>query len=69
MHLSIAIVFLIGAIVATEVLCDAAEGAAKLRTWFERTVKRLEKGQTLQQNRHFIDHTIDRTVTTHMSRI
>jgi hypothetical protein len=61
MRLSIAIVFLNVAMVATEVICGPAVLAAKLRTWFEQTVGRLEKGQTLRQNRHVIHIAIEHT--------
>jgi hypothetical protein len=54
MRLSIAIVFLIGAMLATEVIGSMELEAAKLRTWFNQTLERLTRGQTLQQNREFI---------------
>jgi hypothetical protein len=58
MRLSVGIVFLIGAMVATEVTCDTADMVANVRTWFEETLKRLEMGQTLKDNRPFLDFTI-----------
>jgi hypothetical protein len=62
MRLSIAIVYLIGAMVATEVIyANPAVLAAKLRTWLEKTVQRLEAGQTLKQNRHVIYNAIEHT--------
>jgi hypothetical protein len=56
MRLSITIVFLIGTMVTTEVMCDdpPAVRAAKVCKWFEATVKRLEDGQTLKQNGEFL---------------
>jgi hypothetical protein len=61
MRLSIAIVFLIGAMVATEVICDAEAHIARGRAWFEKTVDRLESGQTVTQNRRFIMLVFDYT--------
>jgi hypothetical protein len=57
MRLSLAIVFLLGTIVVTEVMCDTVTPAEvlQLRTWFEPTLARLESGQTLKQNRPFVE--------------
>jgi hypothetical protein len=60
MRLSIANVFLIGAMVASEAMCDTVTDVAIVRVWFDQTVKRLETGQTLTENREFVDLTIDR---------
>jgi hypothetical protein len=59
MRLFIAIVFLIGAMFATEAICFMELEAAKLRTWFEQTLVRLERGQTLIHNRNFINVTFE----------
>jgi hypothetical protein len=55
MRLSIPFLFLIGAMVATQVMCDTITGAEEVCNWFEPTLDRLENGQTLKQNRLFID--------------
>jgi hypothetical protein len=56
MRLSCVIVFFIGAMVAPEGMChlDTTAAAESVRNWFEKTVHRLERGQTLKQNQKFI---------------
>jgi hypothetical protein len=61
MGLSIAIVFLIGAMVVTEVMCDIQQNVIKVRALLETTVKRLKSGQTVSQNHAFIYLAIDST--------
>lgn len=56
MRLSIAFLFLIGAMVANQVMCvdDTATRAAEVRNWFAKTLDRLQNGQTLKQNQEFV---------------
>jgi hypothetical protein len=62
MRLSIAIVFLIGAMVVTEVMCGIkAKQISDVLTLLEKTVTRLESGQSVTDNRKFIYLAIDRT--------
>jgi hypothetical protein len=63
MRLSITMVLLIGAMVVTEVIGDPhmKKEVVKLRVWFEKTVKRLERGQTVTQHKDFIEFAIGHT--------
>jgi hypothetical protein len=61
MRLSIVIVFLIGAMVVTEVMCDVDQEVLKVLALLEKTIKRLESGQTVTQNHEFIYLAIDGT--------
>jgi hypothetical protein len=63
MRLSITIILLIGTMGITEVMGDIEKfkEVVKLRVWFEQTLKRLERGQTVTQNLPVINPAIDRT--------